>query len=754
MPAPSAVKTKSPAGDQTAGTPGLNWSRLKTPSSPGVIFQPAGAALGATEILVMPDTWVDITAGDANADGIVDMTDYVIWFDNFGKTGATWPDGDFNGDGIVDMTDYVIWFGGFGGTAGPVGVVANVKVMSSANPLDVSSLAAWKSSVITDAMSDKAKALAVWRTVVSCQHQDSPPSEYLQWGDNVADPLKNFNVYGYSFCSIAASQVAALSRYVGLEARNFGIAGHNVAEVKWDGAWHMLDASLINWFTKPGADLASIDEIQADIAAWYATHPGYKGNPTALNTYQSGNGWTQWKTGGPQLVASCTFYDAGGWWPAKTHGWASTMQEYDGSYDNMQEDQASSLGYRVNIQLRPGEVITRNWSNKGLHVNMDIGGTPGSLTDVNGQGDMVYCPAYGDIAPGRIGNGTHVYTVPVGDSTLPLSAWRFDNLTNSGSGSPTLRLANTGTDGWLELRMPSSYVYLSGTVTFSAVVAAGGQIDVKFSDNNGTSWKNVANYTTSGVKTASLKSLCYRRYDYRLRFMLRGNGTGIDSMTISHDIQHSQRPLPALGQGDNVISFSAGQEGTVTIEGSSTSANASKQILYTDYGPALVNCSQYPPMITTYGATTGSLTQTISAPADIKRLRMSGYYRARDARDKWDVQVSYNGGATWTTVATWAGAYRDMTGYAEATGVPAGTRTAKVRFVGTQYNTTCLFNHRIDADYNIPNGGFHPVQITYLWTEGGVPKQDVHVAATPNETYHINCAVKPVVKSIILELAK
>ncbi|MFB3893306.1 MAG: hypothetical protein ACE15C_14935 [Phycisphaerae bacterium] len=52
--------------------------------------------------------------GDANRDGIVDMADYVIWFNNFGQTGMTWDQGDFDGEGLVDMADYVLWFANFG----------------------------------------------------------------------------------------------------------------------------------------------------------------------------------------------------------------------------------------------------------------------------------------------------------------------------------------------------------------------------------------------------------------------------------------------------------------------------------------------------------------------------------------------------------------------------------------------------------------------------------------------------------------
>ena len=62
-------------------------------------------------------------------------------------------------------------------------------------------------------------------------------------------------------------------------------------------------------------------------------------------------------------------------------------------------------------------------------------------------------------------------------------------------------------------------------------------------------------------------------------------------------------------------------------------------------------------------------------------------------------------------------------------------------------------NVRIDADYREPFGGFVPVRVTYTWAEKGQVKRDVHVARKPRETYTITCADKPVMKSIVLELA-
>src|SRR5687768_2844905 len=99
----------------------------------------------------------------------------------------------------------------------PAGVVCHVKVLSDQVP-DVSSLDAWKRSSLKDGMSDHEKALAAWRTAVTFQHQDSPPSEHLHHETVVQDPIKVFNVYGYGFCSMASGNVAALARHAGLKA--------------------------------------------------------------------------------------------------------------------------------------------------------------------------------------------------------------------------------------------------------------------------------------------------------------------------------------------------------------------------------------------------------------------------------------------------------------------------------------------------------------------------------------------------------
>ena len=633
----------------------------------------------------------------------------------------------------------------------PAGIVSHVKVLSN-RVEDVSSLEAWKKSVIKDGMTDKEKALAIWKTVVAFQHQDEPPVEYLQNENMVLDAIKTFNVYGYSMCGNAASHVQSLARYIGLEARGWTIKAHVVPEIRWDGKWHMLDASLINYFPKPDGDLASVEEIMAAVKDWYASNPGHKGDDGKLRKFHAEGGWQGWRKG-PELLANCPFYGGDGWLPAKTHGWYSTMQEYDGStlfpYEN-----GYSLGYEVNVQLRPGERLTRNWSNKGLHVRMGETGGPGCMKMKVGEQFLVHCPKFGDIAPGRVGNGLLEYTVPLANGAFRGGALAVENLAakSDDKAGPAVHVEDPSMPSTLIFRMPSSYVYLTGELAFKAAVGEGGEVAVSFSDNNGLDWKEIAKATASGDQKVDLKPLIVRRYDYRLKFALKGKGTGLDSLRIVHDIQHSQRPLPALAQGDNTITFSAGpQEGTIAIEGSTNAENKGKQLLYTDFHPQRESIQEK--MLVVAGPK-GSVTFPIETPGEMTRLRIGIFYRCRDPKDVWDIEASFDGGKTWRPVGRCEGPKVFFGKYFVVSDVPPGTRSALVRFTGQVRTVTMIFNLRLSADYKEPNGGFRPVKITYVWEENGAEKRDVHIAAKAEETYTLRCDKKPLMKSLVLELAE
>jgi hypothetical protein len=115
--------------------------------------------------------------------------------------------------------------------------------------------------------------------------------------------------------------------------------------------------------------------------------------------------------------------------------------------------------------------------------------------------------------------------------------------------------------------------------------------------------------------------------------------------------------------------------------------------------------------------------------------------------------VSFDGGKTFKTLDKAEGPTVGACKYITYSDIPAGTRAALVRFDGHQNNTLGFFGLRIDADYKEPNGGYRPIKVTYIWTENGAEKKDVHVTAKPTETYTIKCDAKPVMKSIVLEMA-
>ncbi|MBA2480811.1 MAG: RNA polymerase sigma factor [Planctomycetes bacterium] len=641
-----------------------------------------------------------------------------------------------------------------------VGFVPHIKVLSDKVP-DVSSIDAWKKSYITEGMTDEQKGMACWKSVWTYQYQDGPPCEFLQHDDIVYDAIKVFNVYGYAMCGNAAAHMMSLARNVGLEARSYGINAHSVGELKWGGSWHLLDPSLINYFPKADGQPASVAEMTAGVQEWLKAHPecmDEKGRARGdkIKELHAQGGWMGWKQG-PEILSRCPTWGDRGWYPAKTHGWYSTMQEYDGGGGGTGNTQflyeyGASEGYQVDIRLRPGEKLVRNWSNKGLHVNMGNAnwGAPGCLNMTVDQ--LVYSRANGDLTNGRVGNGTHDYVVPLADGTFKAGAWQMDNLacTADDKAKPALHAKNAADPASLVIRMPTSYVYLTGTAKATAVVGKDGSIAVQFSDNNGLDWKDVSTINQSGETSIDLAPFAVRRYDYLLKLTLKGAGTGLDALTISHDVQHSQRALPALAEGDNAISFSAGMpEQTITAEAATTDGHEKYQVTPKDFHAVATGLSNYRKV----EGKTGDLTVPISTPADMVRLRFGGFYRNWSDQDSWEYHVSFDDGKTFKKVCDAPKQMAGCTKYITVSDIPTGTRKALVRYVGNSAAATMLWSFRIDADYVAPNAGFAPVKVTYTWDESGQEKTDVHIATKAEDTYKITCGAKTTMKSIALELA-
>jgi hypothetical protein len=105
----------------------------------------------------------------------------------------------------------------------------------------------------------------------------------------------------------------------------------------------------------------------------------------------------------------------------------------------------------------------------------------------------------------------------------------------------------------------------------------------------------------------------------------------LERIRVSHDIQHSQRALPALTQGKNLVTVTVGPpESTITLQASTKLEWRGKQLVYTDFHPQLKGIEAN---LMRVEGSEGEAIFTVSTPADMVRLRCGVHYRARDQMD-------------------------------------------------------------------------------------------------------------------------
>jgi hypothetical protein len=92
-------------------------------------------------------------------------------------------------------------------------------------------------SVIKEGMTDEEKAIAIWKFLVDWRYHYYP----AEGGQEVHDPIKFINVYGYGFCDDSAANFSVLCRQTGIKSRSYALDGHVVAEAFFGNGWHMFD---------------------------------------------------------------------------------------------------------------------------------------------------------------------------------------------------------------------------------------------------------------------------------------------------------------------------------------------------------------------------------------------------------------------------------------------------------------------------------------------------------------------------------
>lgn len=638
--------------------------------------------------------------------------------------------------------------------------VHNLKILSDQID-DVTTSQNILRSFLKPAMTQAERCEALWRATVKYRHQTAPPNEFLAADWETHDPVKLFNVYGYCMCCCSSAVIEALNRLDGRETRGRILNGHSVPEVRFDDEWHMYDASLITYFPKPDGGLpASVDEISQAVGDWYALHPGYQRQPPKLLEVMRADGWMGWKSTGPKLLANCPFYRLG-YFPARTHGWDATMQEYDRKCEVY--EYGYQLGHRALVSLRPGESYVREAGNRGWHVNMHESPDWDGLRATSANNDMEYLreffPQYHG---GLVGNGFHRYAPDLASGGLAAGAERFENLkvgsAATASERPIVQRAEGGKPGVVVIPLTSPYVYLGGRLSLKAWrQSAADSVRVSLSTNNARTFQPIwsAEKTGSNSADVDLSPHIFRRYAYWIKIELGGAsaaGTGLSEFSIENRLQHAPRTLPFLSKGKNKLTVSVDGDPTIatrTVTGRlAAEPGFSKNETSETMGVTFENIQLAHGGCWWQGGT-GAITVPVDTPGEIVALRFGGHIRARGQRDLVKIQVSFDDGQTWQEAGRIAGPTQGRTEYFRFDKIPPGAMRARLRYEMTGNNTVGVLSFRVDADYRDPAAsGFQPFEIVHRWREGAEPKERHEMVNRLPYHYQMTTAAEPEMLSV------
>ena len=143
------------------------------------------------------------------------------------------------------------------------GVLKSTVVVNSKS-VDISTVESILAGLIKKGMSDKEKAIAIYRF---CS-----PGTLLHWepADFSNNILKLLNIYGYGTCGTHAFLFYQLCRHAGLRAAHLGIdvpryhTGHQLAEVYYNNKWHVFDCDAGHYYLNARSEIASADELKKD----------------------------------------------------------------------------------------------------------------------------------------------------------------------------------------------------------------------------------------------------------------------------------------------------------------------------------------------------------------------------------------------------------------------------------------------------------------------------------------------------------
>jgi hypothetical protein len=254
-------------------------------------------------------------------------------------------------------------------------------------------------AAVAPGMTDAEKAFALWFQEIQYRHH-SP-------GDNneLGDPVKVFNIYGYNTCGNDSISLATLWRKAGLRVAPARALGHCISQAFYDRGWHFYDGDMHSvYLLRDNQTVAGEQDLVRDHDLVKRTHS--KGI-LLPDTWWDGQGM-------------CAMYCYAG----------EVAGERGGKGDTT-----------MNMVLRPGEAIEWRW---------------GQRNPLKYHGALYTMPTY----QGLIYNGLREYRPDFSKEMWRAGAATIENVRSGADGLA----AEDGRRGTIVWNMNSPYVFVGGRI--------------------------------------------------------------------------------------------------------------------------------------------------------------------------------------------------------------------------------------------------------------------------------------------------
>ena len=584
--------------------------------------------------------------------------------------------------------------------------VYNLKIVTDASP-DYSDLPGLVRSVTGrwSSPEEKCWALFYWNHIA--RRQTAP---MMVHGLALTDPIRQFNDYGYTMCSTISGINCSIWDALDLKPRYWDISNHTVPEVEYAGRWHMYDNSMTALYTLcDGTTIAGVADIGAPgacAASGGRMEPGHIARYHCL-TATSPRGF---------LTGADTI--------------RSLEEEYRCFNPNGLKQRTYFLdwdrGHRYILNLRDSEVYSRYYHSLGaspeFYVPNDNGKDPEAANEryhVRGNGVWAFRPM-----PWRNDVGARSPAAPLPAAHAAVNV----DLLPDGSLAP----ANPAQAGEVIFKIEGANVITA--LRIRARVLRRSESDlagISVSTVNGLSWREVWRGAGTGEQTfdRQLVREVNGAYEVLVKVTLQGQARATDAQLRDIEFETTtmlnSKTQPRLALGRNTIYVGAGNQTDSIVlwpdlQGTNYEAwvveerNIATRGQHPGYMGVMHGLKSHAPAYVVF---------RIDAPREITRLNYGGRLYNRAPGSHIDFLHSFDAGRSWTRSYTLTNTAQpwDVIHYETIDAVPPGTRSVLVKYLlespAAGSDACSLYAVRMEANHRPADAAFHPVDVTFQWSE-------------------------------------